>query len=142
MIFSAKPGLFQKPSGRVRVAAKAERTADGVVFDSKSEMRRWHDLVMLERAGEISGLERQVEYVLAFEGRPVKTRSAGFPNGRVCKYHADFRYTTKDGRLVVEEHKGVDNEAARLRRAVVEALYGIEITVTGPGASKTPRRSA
>lgn len=136
--FSAKPGLFQKPRGRVQVAPKAERTVDGISFDSKSEMRRWLELRMLEKAGEIAALERQVEYVLAFNGRAVKTRSAGYPNGRVCKYHADFRYTAKDGRLVVEEHKGHDTEADRLRRAVVEALYGIEITVTGPAASKTP----
>lgn len=138
---SIAPGLFSKPKrARVQRVSRDRRTVDGIVFDSKSEMDRWLELRMLERAGEIRGLERQVEYVLAFNGRAVKMRSAGFPNGRDCKYHADFRYATKDGTVVVEEHKDHDDEAARLRRAVVEALFDIEITVTGKAAKNTPAK--
>lgn len=137
MPFSRKPDSFySKPkTGRIRRAPKEERTVDGVTFDSKAEMNRWLELKMLERAGEISNLVRQHQFVLAFEGRPVKIRSKGYPNGRICQYHADFTYFDKAGKLIVEEVKGVDQEADRLRRAVVEALYGIEILVTG-AASK------
>lgn len=126
--------MFGKPpgkTGRIRRAPKDERTIDGIAFDSKAEMNRWLQLKLLERAGEISQLERQRAFTLAFEGRPVKIRSARYPNGKICQYHADFTYIDKTGKLVVEECKGLDNEADRLRRAVVEALYGIEILVTG-----------
>jgi len=36
---------------------------DGITFDSKREAARWQELKLLERAGEITELERQVEYV-------------------------------------------------------------------------------
>lgn len=123
----------------IRRAPAAERTVDGIVFDSKSEARRWSELRLLERAGEIHDLHRQVNYALTIGTRPIKIRSAGFPRGRPCVYTADFTYINGN-ELVIEEHKGHDDPAARLRRAVVEAIYDIEIIVTGPAASNTPRR--
>ena len=122
-------------------APAAERTVDGVVFDSKSEARRWAELTLLARAGEIVELERQVRYPLVASGRPVKIRSKGFPNGRPCVYTLDFRYFDRRlGKPIFEEWKGHDDPASRLRRAIIEALYDIEITVTGPASVNTPPR--
>lgn len=48
------------------------------VYDSKKEYDRWLELQMLERAGEISGLRRQVEYELLpakYETVKVKDRT-------------------------------------------------------------------
>lgn len=39
-------------------------TLDGIVFDSKKEARRYGELSMLQRAGEISDLELQKEFEL------------------------------------------------------------------------------
>lgn len=122
-----------------RSPASARTSAEGIVFDSKAELGRWQQLCLLERAGEIVHLQRQQEFPLAINGRPVKIRSRGFPNGRPCVYKVDFTYVNGDGRIVYEEFKGHDDGESRLRRAVVETLYRIEITVTGPAASKTPR---
>jgi hypothetical protein len=44
--------------------AKKARTSDGEVHDSLKEARRWSELLLLERAGVISNLRRQVKYVL------------------------------------------------------------------------------
>ncbi len=127
----------------VKRASAAERTVDGIVFDSKSEAKRWAELRLLEQVGEIDNLERQVRLPISFHGRPVKIRSAGFPAGRPCVYTADFRYNLPGRDFAVwEEHKGHDDAVSRLRRAVVEAIYGIEIIVTGPAAADTPRKSA
>lgn len=128
----------------VRRAPASERTsADGIVFDSKAELRRWEELRLLQVAGEIRDLRRQCEFPLAFNGRAVLMRSPKYPKGRACSYTADFAYTiTSNGEPVWEEAKGFDTPESRLRRAVVEALYGIEIIVTGPAASKTPRKRA
>lgn len=124
----------------VKRSPPADRTSvEGHVFDSKAELARWETLKLLQRAGEIGELQRQQQFPLAFNGRPIKIRSKGFPNGRPCVYTVDFSYIDETGRPVYEEFKGFDNPEARLRRAVVEALYGIEIIVTGPAASKTPR---
>ena len=109
---------------------------DGVKFPSKREGNRYVELKLLQRAGEISGLELQPEYPLVItrlvDGKltnvPVKIRSAKRPNGTRTKYTADFRYQDKrTGRQIVEDVKGVDTTASRLRRAVVECIYGIEI---------------
>lgn len=45
---------------------KTTRVVDGkrVLFDSQREARRWDELVLLQRAGKISDLERQVRYRL------------------------------------------------------------------------------
>lgn len=126
----------------VRRSPKADRTsAEGFVFDSKAELRRWEELKLLERAGKIFGLQRQMEYPLVVNGSAVKIRSRGFPNGRPCVYTLDFSYVDVVTRQTVrEEFKGHDDSESRLRRAVVEAMYDIEIIVTGPAANKTPRR--
>jgi hypothetical protein len=70
------------------------RTFDGIYHDSKKEAKRWMDLCLLQRAGEISGLRRQVEYELIpkQEGE------------RAVKYIADFVYEV-NGKEVVEDVK-------------------------------------
>lgn len=116
----------------VKRSPASERTSqEGIVFDSKAELRRWEELKLLERAGTIKNLKRQHRLPLTINGRDVKIRSRGFPNGRPCVYTADFSYIDSTGREVFEEHKGVWTAEARLRIAVVEAMYGITITVTG-----------
>lgn len=120
----------------VKRSTAVERTSvEGFIFDSKAELRRWEELKLLQKAGEITGLERQREFPLAFNGRPVLIRSARYRNGRVCTYTVDFAYTTSHGQPIYEEFKGFDTSESRLRRAVVEALYDIKITVTGPAAT-------
>lgn len=113
----------------IRVSPKADRTFCGIIFDSKSEMIRYQELLTLERAGKISDLQHQVKYPLVVNGRPVLIRSEGYPNGRKCTYTADFVYM-EDGKPVVEDHKGFDTNIARLRRAVFTAIYGQEVRIT------------
>lgn len=106
---------------------------DGITFASKAEARRYSQLKLLERAGEIADLETQPEFLFIVNGTPVKIRSAGFPNGRQAKFRADFRYwDTRNNQTVVEDVKGGNatrTEAYALRKAFVEALFpGIRIT--------------
>jgi hypothetical protein len=126
---------------QVKRSSAAERTSEeGFLFDSKAELKRWNELKLLQKGGFIRELKRQVKMPLAFNGRPIVIRSKGFPNGRPCVYTADFTYLHVESNSVVfEEYKGHDDGESRFRRAVVEALYNIEITVTGPAAINTPR---
>lgn len=104
-------------------------------FDSKAEANRYRELILLERANEIANIECQPVFplqILQTDGtyRAVKIRSDKRPNGTRTKYTADFRYQClRTGRQIVEDVKGVDTTASRLRRAVVEAIYGIEIVL-------------
>src|SRR4051794_11332320 len=83
---------------------------DGHVFDSAREARRWSELRLLERAGLIRGLERQVSYPLVVNGV------------KVCEYRADFRYT-EGGQVVVEDAKGYRTREFILKKKLVWVLY-------------------
>ena len=90
----------------------------------------------MERNGLISDLRRQVRFPLVLPNSvPIVLRSTRATKGRgdievlhTCVYTADFVYQ-RAGRTVVEEFKGFDDDASRLRRAVAEAIYGIRIEV-------------
>ncbi len=120
---------------------KVERTVNGKVFDSAAEADRYCYLLNLERVGVISKLECQVQFILELpDGTPITYAGSN----RVLKYKADFSYV-HNGRRVYEEYKGFDDSTSKLRRAVVEALYKIRITVVKkahglPGESTPARR--
>ncbi len=101
-------------------------TVDGIRFDSTKEARRWGELRLMERAGEIRNLQRQVKIPLEGRDGPLKTRT-----GRQMKMTVDFSY--EDKRLgwarVFEDSKGVVTRDYEVRKAVVEAM-GVEIVET------------
>ena len=90
---------------------------DGRLFDSKAESARWQELQLLERAGEIKELERQVEYELIPKQK----------GERAVKYIADFRYVDHDGKTVVEDTKGVKTPVYILKRKLLLWVHGIRI---------------
>ena len=97
---------------------------DGIVFPSKREAARYLELKLLERAGEITGLEVHPVYKLPIKsiGKPHKVTFVG-------SYIADFAYK-EDGKEIVEDCKGVKTTTYRLKKRLVEALYGIEVRET------------
>ena len=74
-------------------------TIDGITFDSAKEAQRWQELKLLERAGQIFELQRQVPFVLI----PKQVRD-GKVIERPVVYKADFVYT-ENGEDVVEDVK-------------------------------------
>jgi hypothetical protein len=124
---------------------REQRTnAAGEVFDSKDELRRGAELEREQALGLIRNLRRQVRFPLVIDGSPVLIRSERYPNGRRAGYRADFVYDRKTDsgwQAVVEERKtGWDDPASRLRRAVVEAIYGFRIILSaGKNAARRKR---
>ena len=100
---------------------------DGIRFASKKEARRYGELMLLEQAGKIERLQLQPKYRLGTDKNPVLIRSDRYPNGRRASYIADFKYFDSTGEYVVEDVKGMDTPVSKLKRAVVEAQYGIRI---------------
>lgn len=94
-------------------------SADGIRFDSKREANRYIELKLLERAGAIKDLRRQVPYVLINKSR----------YGRAIKYVADFVYY-EYGKLVVEDVKGVRTPVYKLKKRLMAEVYGIEVKET------------
>lgn len=102
-------------------------TVDGIRFPSLKEARRWGELRLLEKAGDIRNLRRQVKIPLMGRDGPVTFK----PSGREAYYVADFVY--EDRRLnwaeVVEDAKGHETPEFKLKRAIL-AAQGKEITLT------------
>jgi hypothetical protein len=98
---------------------------DGITFDSGKEARRYSELKLLERAGEIHGLKLQPKFEFVANGRPLLTRSEGYPNGRRVKFTPDFQYFRKGFGIVVEDVKSAATKttAYKLRKAIFENLY-------------------
>ena len=98
-------------------------TEDGT-FDSVKEHRRWMELKLLQRAGEIRELRRQVPFVII----PVQKDEKGKVIERETRYIADFVYReTKDNRLVVEDTKGMKTKEYILKRKLMLYRNGIRI---------------
>ena len=113
-----KPKFFRKPS-RNKYGAKKTVVGD-IKFDSKKEANRWIELQLLERAGEISDLRRQVKVELMGQYRPLLTRT-----GRKMRMTFDFAYT-ENGVEVLEDTKGMPTRDYEVRVAVARAM-GLEV---------------
>jgi len=102
---------------------------DGIRFDSRREARRYGELKMLERAGDIRNLELQPEYPIRINGEVVRAlpTKAG-AKGKPLKVKLDFAYF-EGNRRVVEDTKGVDTPVSRLKRALVQHIYGVEVRI-------------
>jgi len=111
-------------------AEKVDMTMpDGTLmhFDSKREARRYMDLWLMQRAGEISGLRTQVKYELI----PKQERKDG-KKERAIDYVADFVYE-QGGETVVEDSKGFRGTSAAayrlfvMKRKMMLYFHGIEV---------------
>ena len=96
-------------------------------FDSKREARRYMDLWLLQRSGEISGLRTQVKYELI----PKQVHKDGTKE-RAIDYVADFVYE-RNGETVVEDSKGFRDTASAayrvfvIKRKMMLYIHGITV---------------
>jgi hypothetical protein len=105
--------------------AAVPTTIDGVRFSSKKEAARYMELKMLQKAGEIHGLELQPKFPLYVGKVGQRIERADKP---VCSYIADFRYREgPTGILRIEDVKGMKTPVYRLKKKMVEAQYGITV---------------
>ena len=89
---------------------------DGIAFDSKLEGNRYCELKLLERAKQIKDLKLQPRFLL----------QEGFKkNGKTYRpiyYIADFMYL-QDGKIIIEDSKGLETEIFKLKRKLFEYKY-------------------
>ena len=111
----------------------AKRTVvDGITFASMKEAKRYGELKLLEKAGEIEGLELQPAFSLMTQLTTGPVRGAGkalagkYPV--IGRYVADFKYfDLRTTERVVEDVKGFKTPLYRWKKKHVEAQYGIQI---------------
>lgn len=121
---------------------KKTYTSDGILHDSRREANRWSELCLLQKAGKISELQRQVRFELipaqyedVYTGEFYKRGDRkGQPKlKRICLensvvYVADFVYKEQDtGQTVVEDAKGQRTKEYIIKRKLMLYLKGIRI---------------
>lgn len=111
---------------------------NGERVDSVRELTRYNQLLILEKAGKITNLRRQVKYILVpaqyqeyaryseKTGKPLKSGSKLLE--RECAYIADFvYYDCSLGKEVVEDTKGVRTPDYIIKRKLMLWVHGISI---------------
>jgi hypothetical protein len=121
------PGEVREKVSRARRGTRnkygAEATMiDGMRFDSKAEAKRYQQLVIMQRAGEISDLETQVAFDL------IPEQNVNGRKERPVRYLADFRYI-RDGKTITEDVKSAPTKTAEfiIKRKLMLWIHGVII---------------
>ena len=106
----------------------------GISFDSKKEARHYTELLLLEKAGKIKDLQRQVKFQLIPAQREPDTigPKGGHKPGKLIErevsYVADFVYTDlQTGQRVVVDTKGFRTKEYTIKRKMMLYFHGIRI---------------
>lgn len=107
-------------AARVSKYHAKKTVVDGIEFDSAKEAKRYTKLRAMEENNEIHGLLLQVSFELlpSFDCDGVKYRG--------MRYIADFVYH-RDGKLVVEDCKGVKTPEYKLKKKLMAYINHINI---------------
>lgn len=89
---------------------------DGITFASRREAKHYQELKLRLKAGEITNLVLQPTYKIEINGQ------------HICKVVLDFYYQ-EGGHEHTIDVKGRDNRVSKIKRKMVEALYGIEVEI-------------
>lgn len=96
---------------------------DMYIFDSIAESRRYKELALLEKAGEIENLQLQPKFLLQ---ESFKKNGKTY---RKIEYIADFMYEEK-GKVIVEDVKGMETKEFKIKRKLFEYNYpGLELRI-------------
>ena len=104
--------------GAVNKYRNKPTVVEGIKFPSMKEAGRYAELRILEKAGRIRNLDRQVVFVLEIQGQ------------KICSYRADFvyeEYAHEAWTRVVEDSKGMTPPVYRLKKKLMKAILGIDI---------------
>ena len=117
-MYRNKSGYFDPTAGTAIVRADRAKyhnrktVVNGITFDSAKESRRYQELCLLQRAGQIEGLERQVRFELVPRLR----------DERSVSYIADFVFK-EDDKLIIEDCKGVRTKDYIIKRKLLKWRY-------------------
>ena len=93
-------------------------------YRSEHEAARHQSLLIRQRAGKITGLVREVPFVLA-----PKVKIIGENRARpAVRYVADFVYSDAEtGQIVVADAKGMQTPVYRLKKHLMKTVHNIDV---------------
>lgn len=111
---------------------RAQKTViDGITFASKREAVFYVTYRTKEQAGLIRELTLQPKFPLIYDDKPI----LGLPakdgrRGKKLAFFADFSFVDVDtGKRHIVDVKGVDTPISRLKRALIKAMYDIDVEI-------------
>lgn len=105
-----------KPKSKYR---NAPIEIDGIRFASKKEAQYFVNLKLMERTGDVYGVELQKRYALI-----------GPDGALITTYVADFVYwDQREKRHRIVDVKGVETDVFKLKRKMMRSFLGLEIEV-------------
>lgn len=118
------------PKVRANKHRAVKREYNGMTFDSGRELKRWQELELMQRAGVITCLRRQVAFVLA-ESVTLPDENGNQRKKPDIRYVADFVYCDSGiSRDIVEDAKSPHlrkNPVFRLKIHLMKLRYGIDV---------------
>jgi len=90
---------------------------DGTHFPSQAEGRRYQELRLMEKAGEISELEVHPRYPITIN------------NQKVCIVELDFAYLDQAAQRHYVDCKGMDTALSKLKRKLIFAVHAITVEI-------------
>lgn len=110
---------YRKLTAKPRKYRNKPKLVDGYKFDSRKEAKRYGELVLMQRAGEIWGLEVHPKFNLIVNGH------------MVGRYTGDFAYYPRQQfKKTVEDCKSEATKRIRdwpMRKRLMLAIHGIEV---------------
>ena len=100
-----------------KYGSKKSVASDGRVFPSGRERKRYEELLLLQRIGEINDLVCQHKW-------PLIPKQEG---EREVTYTSDFDYIDRDGKYHVEDTKGFRTQQYVIRRKLMLWVHHIKI---------------
>lgn len=106
------PCVYYEKYEKYHRSAKEDRTYDGIMFDSKKEMKRYLVLKLLEKNGDIQNLELQpvieLQESFKYDGKTI----------RAIQYKADFLYY-ENGKMIYEDVKGMKTKEYIIKKKLL-----------------------
>jgi len=119
-----KKKAIELPEEKVKKKSKYNNKKvvwEGIKFDSIKELTRYKHLLILQKAGEIKDLERQVTFTLNIN------------EGKIANYICDHRYVIcKTGETIIEDVKSSATKKIAvflLKKKMMKAILGIDILI-------------
>lgn len=107
---------YRNKKNKYGVSKKEERTYNNITFASKAEMKRYKELLLLLKAGQIFDIELQPEFVLQEKFEHNGTKYCGI------KYRGDFGYFENNKR-VIEDVKGHITKEYTIKKKLLLKKY-------------------
>lgn len=121
--------IAPEKAARAKYAA-VPTVVDGIRYASKKEAARARELALLMQSGHVARVDPHPVFLLQVNGV------------HVCAYVGDFQVTYPDGRVEIEDVKGVRTTVYKLKKKLMRAVHGIEIVEVGTCRKAKPRRRA